>query len=370
MQFAFAWRVVALALTAVAAATALSGCGALVSREAERHWPAPLHTDSGQVVVYGRSEQKTADAAKHFATMALFSQAVYRMDLPPSERWGSACKYLEPGQSVPAFGMPSSSQGSWARWTGSKWACMDNGGLQYETYVFSTADGHPHSAVLAFRGTENVQGQALRDWTSNIMAALGMEPPEYKLAQTAVKRLVGDLKAAAPNIKIYATGHSLGGGLAQQAGYLSQSIEEVYAFDPSPVTNWSQMAIHDYFSAQEGGPALIEKQNPTVFRIFHQHEALEPIRDVASRFASKGLKRTDYEFFFGTPEKAEAKLGVREMAQLHSMAMLACNLMRAFDGPSADFWLTRNFADSLLRGDYVAPETGDNPICPHDLRLK
>ncbi len=51
-----------------------------------------------------------------------------------------------------------------------------------------------------------------------------------------LRRVVNDARGRCPSALIVAAGHSLGGGLAQFAGYRNRHIAYVYAFDPSPVT--------------------------------------------------------------------------------------------------------------------------------------
>ncbi len=50
---------------------------------------------------------------------------------------------------------------------------------------------------------------------------------------------------------IVATGHSLGGGLAQHAAYTDKRIGYVYAFDPSPVTEFFGVPLPVRSAAKE-----------------------------------------------------------------------------------------------------------------------
>lgn len=350
-------RRVRLIVLAGATAAILPGCGMFVAFDAairdDPSDPPPV----GKVAIFGRSYEPQAEAASRFAAMALFSQAVYRDDLKPVDRWGGACKYLKPGAEVPTDGMPKGAGGAWKRWTGHPKACLDEDGLAYETYVWERSGGSIEAAVIAFRGTENVGGQIAEDWGSNFAMALGIEPPEYRRAQAPVKELVAALDVVKNGIPIYATGHSLGGGLAQQAGYLSKQVRAVYAFNSSPVTNWSNLAIKQSFAQQEGKGPVIEQRNPFVFRVYHRHEGLQYLRDAAGRFVSRNLNRRDYEFHFKDGGVVES----------HSMALLACNLARAFEGPTAEFWLTREFAEEVT-GPSHPVGAKENAICPPEIR--
>lgn len=348
-------RSISLALL-VGISLSLAGCGALVAWDAGRDYEPEPYRDKQRAAVYGRSYEDVPDAARRFATMALLSHAVYREDLPPSERWGSACKYLKDGGAVPAAEMPVSEEGGWRRWTGSPRACMDEHGLAYETYVYERKAGDRvlavETAVIAFRGTENDVDQRFDDWGSNFAAALGSEPPEYQRAQEPVRQLVAELAKAFPGISIYAAGHSLGGGLAQQAGYMSGQIKAVYAFNTSPVTNWSHMTIKDRFARQEGKDVLIEQRNPIVYRIFHSREGLSYVRQAAARFQGREMNRRDYEFFFQEGDAIRS----------HSMAMLACHLMRAFRGPRDEFGLSKDYVRRVM-ANAIPPGPNHTPVC-------
>lgn len=119
--------------------------------------------------------------------------------------------------------------------------CKPVGGLQFHVWR-RMHNGVCREAVIAFRGTDkNDRG----DWTSNFRFLYRMMPKfdQYAQVQLHIKQIVARIKknGCAGNGVAFATaGHSLGGGLAQQAAYAddSQSIRYVYAFDPSPVTGF------------------------------------------------------------------------------------------------------------------------------------
>ena len=97
------------------------------------------------------------------------------------------------------------------------------------TYI---AENQPPLLVLAFRGTNFDQ---LPDWCTNFGVTGKFPgcsvPDQYQQAALKVyhlvERLVDELD---PNTNIYTVGHSLGGGLAQLAGYISQKVVNVYTF--------------------------------------------------------------------------------------------------------------------------------------------
>lgn len=117
--------------------------------------------------------------------------------------------------------------------------CKPVGGLEF--HVWRRQSGRVCTEVaIAFRGTDkNETG----DWVSNFRWLYRLAPKfdQYAQVQTLIEPLVHQLKReCGANAMIVSAGHSLGGGLAQQAAYAAgeKSISYVYAFDPSPVTGF------------------------------------------------------------------------------------------------------------------------------------
>jgi hypothetical protein len=123
--------------------------------------------------------------------------------------------------------------------------CTPVGGLQFHVWR-RMQGGSCREAVIAFRGTDkNDRG----DWASNFRFLYRMMPKfdQYAQVQVHIKQIVARIKkngCAGKGIEFATAGHSLGGGLAQQAAYAddSQSIRYVYAFDPSPVTGFFDLS--------------------------------------------------------------------------------------------------------------------------------
>lgn len=350
-------------------AFALSGCGTLVTGRA---WfdSEEVKPTNDKVVVIGEVKSAPAiESANKFALMALFAKVVYRKDLSPDIRYQLGCAYLPADADVPEVGMPRKADGSgWKRWKGTTKApeaiaCFNNGGLSYETYVHETVEGTLDEAVIAFRGTENYNlREKLEDWGTNLGAALGVEPPQYKAAQSLIPKLIDGLVLQSPSIKIYATGHSLGGGLAQQAGYVSKRILEVYAFDPSPVTNWSFLAIHNKAAIEDRKDPIIQNTDPTIYRVYHWHEGLAYVRNVTSRFNTRRFGRADYEFYFQQVPPIAA----------HEMGILACHLSRLIQGNEADHGYSKDFAMFVTSANYNSPEKNyfEHPVCPPSVKFR
>lgn len=266
-----------------------------------------------------------------FGLMALFSTMVYHRHVPLENRYGEgdsarrgarqvACVDNHAGHPLPRL-FPDTpvlgggaQTGRWVRWLqGKEPACASADGLFYETYVLETLTdtGVPMitDAVIAFRGTENTPGQEFADWKDNFSAFFGIEPHQYRLAREKLKHSVAALLAANPSgvrPRIYVTGHSLGGGLAQLAVYAHPEVIAAYVFNTTAVTDWSFMKL-------EGA---VKVSDPVIYRIEQRGEFLGNLRAITSRFNSRRYGRSDFEFNYQEEGGQIAK---------HSISLLACN---------------------------------------------
>jgi pimeloyl-ACP methyl ester carboxylesterase len=116
--------------------------------------------------------------------------------------------------------------------------CKATDGLEF--HVWRRMDGGCREVAIAFRGTDRRDSG---DWQSNFRWFKRLEPrfDQYDQVREHMERIVqrvedGGCRGAAT--RFVSVGHSLGGGLAQQAAYASPKIRYVYAFDPSPVTGF------------------------------------------------------------------------------------------------------------------------------------
>lgn len=247
--------------------------------------------------------------AQKFGLMALFAGVAYREDLKKSVRDTEACNYIS-SSIVNDYGMPHMDDGSgrWLRWKPDQSipACVNEEGLFYETYVFENSARQVLQAVIAFRGTENTGSQFFKDWGANLTAAIGWEPKQYEIARHRLPLVIAALRQQYPAAQIFTVGHSLGGGLAQQLGYQSEEIEEVYTFNTSPVTNWTSLRM----------ARQVNNDYPTIYRVYHGGEILEKVRFVTTSFTATRYGRYDLGIQFGP----------RDNIKGHSMLIMACGL--------------------------------------------
>lgn len=346
----------------VALTFSLSGCGLLVTSKAALEKGAPKPRNAQHVIV-SKVEEKPAEVyTNKFALMALFAKTVYRKDLSEKDRKTRSCEHLNPGTAPDETGMPfAEGQGRWSRWAGTPdiRACFNATGLAYETYIHTQEDGKTvDEAVISFRGTENYDFEEVwHDWGTNFSALFGFEPPQYVIAQQHVPAVIAKLQVLHPDIKVYATGHSLGGGLAQQTAYMSDEnghkVEAAFAFDPSPVTNWSQLEINK----------AVKTPDPVIYRVYHAKEGLSYVRNVTSRFNSRRLNRSDYDFHFQK---------LKPMAA-HEMGVIACHLAQRIQGDVADHHYPKIFAQKVIDPSYRGKDqkpSDEHPICPAGVELK
>ena len=139
-----------------------------------------------------------------------------------------------------------------------------------------------NAVAVTFGGT--VVGNEM-DWISNFRWFIPLDKDEYTLTVEAfgpafVEEFVKNIRRQMrepDSIRLYSTGHSLGGGLAQQFAYslpLSPDVprvRKVFAFDPSPVTG--------YFSVNPG----VRDKNKTgllIDRIYERGEILAYLRSI------------------------------------------------------------------------------------------
>jgi hypothetical protein len=171
------------------------------------------------------------------------------------------------------------------------------------------------------------------DWRANLRWFTPGHEDEYTLTQVefakAFARQCAKRNELGPPISIhlYSTGHSLGGGLAQQFAYALPDntgvprVEKVYAFDPSPVTG--------FFSVNKR-LRDINRRSLKIDRIYERGEILAIARSLTSLFwkpsaAAPEIRGVRYNLFYTCNPVAG-----------HSMKMLASKLEAAAHSSPGD----------------------------------
>ncbi|MGR3504598.1 MAG: DUF6792 domain-containing protein [Paracoccaceae bacterium] len=278
----------------------LAACGAVVTPVAYL-----VHKNKIQEPFLGQ-DPFIQEIAARFGFMAVLSEMVYYR-APFSHP--TPCQ--RPADDPALMKLPSDTNlGKWERAAnlpGVNFCLDDPSGVFYETFLFTSPNSNILEAVIVFRGTE---GPSLRDWSANLSNVTGIEPLQYRRALQELEKLFEEFqKPQYEGLSIYAAGHSLGGGLAQQAGYRFSQIKAVYAFNSSPVTNWSWMALNNNEITQDW---------PVIYRLFHTGEALDPLRSAATAITTTRFNRYD----IGIQLQEKSRIGG------HAMDVIACGLAK------------------------------------------
>ena len=173
--------------------------------------------------------------------------------------------------------------------------------------------------VLVFRGTDST---SISDWLSNLRWVLPfirlVSTDQYEYTIDVIPGLVAEIssKYKETGVEIMAAGHSLGGGLAQQAGYTSPVINTVYAFASSPVTG---------FYSIESAERKKNKLGMHIYCVFEHGEILAYVR-----WFMKGLLPVAKQ----DPKIVEARYNLftdDDPVGQHSMRNFACRLQAIAD---------------------------------------
>jgi hypothetical protein len=185
-------------------------------------------------------------------------------------------------------------------------------------------DSEQGRLALVFRGTDFNQ---FGDWYSNFRWITRFNPltwDQYAQTRDLVRKIVPLIdRKFGPDSEIIAIGHSLGGGLAQQAAYTTTRINKVYAFATSPVTGAS--SIDPAVSSET-------KRGVEIFRIYEAGEILASVRWIGRRLlplSRKDPKITELRFNFRSTFK-KGNVGGGPVGQ-HSMLQLACDIICRVD---------------------------------------
>lgn len=201
----------------------------------------------------------------------------------------------------------------------------------------------PREIVVVFEGTNFSE---IPDWISNFRWLLRFVPmysDQYTLTAKEVGHEFFDYLRKRPGkyrvdendatlhsangeaIKITATGHSLGGGLAQHFAYSFKQatpdsrgpkVSEVFAFDTSPVTGW--------FSVDDP-PRTHNAAGLVIHRIFEHGEILAYLRLLTSRMVGGAENPAKWEYRYNF----DRRVSLMSLINNHSIRSLACGLAEA-----------------------------------------
>lgn len=189
--------------------------------------------------------------------------------------------------------------------------------------------------VVAFGGTVF---SSWKDWRSNLRWFDPFQNDEYTLTAGDFSRAFRDefaRKANTPGQEylrkalVHSTGHSLGGGLAEQFAYAvppaadgMPQVTKVYAFDPSPVTGFLSVkrVIRDE-----------NKQGLKIDRIYERGEVLAIVRSITSAVHKPSARNPEvrqlrYNLF------GNDRFGLTNVIAGHSIQQLACGLNEVASG--------------------------------------
>lgn len=288
----------------------LVGCAALSQKANEVTIREPGHRTLGK-------PKPVAEEARRHWQFAWLAEASYRKLSDQDEAGAEA----EKSETLCATADNILKQHKWQRWLNfpdkGLLAKIKNSNLRVE--IWENTD--QKLVAVSFGGTVFKSG---KDWKSNLRWFIPNHKDEYtEIVDVFGPAFIAEYKKRVDdfgNRRLIATGHSLGGGLAQQFAYsfprneLGLKVSYVYAFDPSPVTG--------YYSVDKSVRSTNSKELE-IDRIYERGEVLAIFRSFTS--------------FFVTPSESNPSIrGIRynllptNPIGKHSMLRLACQLQNAF----------------------------------------
>ena len=182
--------------------------------------------------------------------------------------------------------------------------------------VWEKASTDSVDVAVVFRGTND-----LKDWWSNLRWFTRFIPigwDQYTCVRREIPNIVDRAKARHGSVRMITVGHSLGGGLAQQAAYAHPEIKYAVAFDPSPVTGFRSVPK----AARDAN-----RKGIAIDRVYERGEILAYLRTLVRWMIPLSLK---------DPTITEIRFNVTKGDPImqHSMVKLARRLSRpALDCP-------------------------------------
>lgn len=179
--------------------------------------------------------------------------------------------------------------------------------------------------VISFRGTSDIW-----DWHANmhpLSKYLGINT-QYQKVRRAAPQMVAFLNDKTGELgRIYAVGHSLGGGLAQHAVYSNADIARAFVFNSSPVTGWRDVNEDVRSTAVAGN---------RITRIHEDGELLEFLRLLMKFGYTLNPLPNEDPYFEEYRMNFEKHAGWRSTHSIEWLAdkMISYNNQRCGNGPS------------------------------------
>lgn len=184
-------------------------------------------------------------------------------------------------------------------------------GLYFE--VWEKTAGSVAEVAVVFRGTSEP-----KDWWSNARFITRYVPigwDQYDQVRRLIAGVVDRAKARhGQRLRMVTVGHSLGGGLAQQAAYAHPGIKQVFAFDSSPLTGYQSVPVAE---------RAINQRGIRIDRVYEKGEILAYVRGF--------LREWKLPLSVKDPEIVEVRFNFSrgKSVQQHSMIQLALDLAAA-----------------------------------------
>jgi hypothetical protein len=243
-------------------------------------------------------------AAEH-SEFAWLSDAAYIQTKAGRRHFEKIRANLKPENADPAAPVAHLNAAGWKQWDNFPDAALRDKIVSTHLRVQVWERSDPPAFAVTFGGTV-FNNDA--DWRANLRWFVPMKRDEYSdVVQTFAPAFSEELKRRSEsmdkerfgNLELYSTGHSLGGGLAQQFAYsvppeCLKRVKKVYAFDPSPVTGFFSVKLSLRTENKKG--LLID-------RIYERGEILALFRSLMSLFykpskINAAIRGVRYNVFF------------------------------------------------------------------------
>ena len=289
------------------------------------NWSA-IGQDPDQASVRPPGERRLHDPepvfehARQHLDFAYLSEAAYDPiygDATPQDAVVGAGTCPRPGEALSAL--------NWKRWQDFPPTELRQQVEQLHLRVHVWERASPPAIAVAFGGT---LFHNLQDWRANFRWFIPAHEDQYTAVVERIgPALINALKRRREDpsgtflrdMVLYTTGHSLGGGLAQQFAYALpldpdvRRVSEVYVFDPSPVTGFYSVAseIRD-----------VNRRDLRIFRIYERGEILASIRlSIGLFYPPSASAPAIWNIRYDLVERINPLAG-------HSIADLACGMHR------------------------------------------